>query len=137
MSVDNVPDNEIDTIAFTWASVYRKVLATLPRKWWQFWRPGVRSVLSVDPRAWHYLKELEATSVETIIVCQTVEQYTFILDLQDTVPEQFDYPAVAIVPALDTLWWCQRHRARVVNLSDEDVSFIQNFIIKYGEPENV
>lgn len=138
MSVDNVLDNEVDTIAFSWGAVYTKGVEIVPRKWWQFWKPGCRTILCVDARAWHYIKELEATSVAVIVICQTVEEYGMLMRLQDTVPEQFDYPPIALVPPDDLKWWCHRYRAQVVHgMTETNVLFLQNFIIKYGEPENV
>ena len=128
---------EILTVAFAAENYFKFVEEpVVERKWWQFWKPKVRTILRVDDLAWHYTKELESTHVDIIIATINQDSFKRICSLVDTLPGVFDCPPVALVPREAVASWKDRHSAYIIGSTLEHQKYLDRLILEHGVPES-
>lgn len=134
MTTNDIPDREVETVAFRYDTAYSIEEQATSRRWWQFWKPKTRKILVVEELFWHTMVELGPTSVEVIVVVYTVEDYCKYKRLLDTLPREFEYPPVALVPVECLDAWCRRHRVMFIH-DWSLLPHIQEFITRNSVPE--
>lgn len=135
MSVQDLPDRDIETVAFHHSLAYKVVLRTTDRPWWRFWKSRYEKVAFVHSDFWHLMVELGPTNVDVIVLAEDHETYCGLTALMETVPKEFDYPPIALVPHTMLQPWVRRHR--VLYIADpSQYDQLQTFITRNSLPES-